>query len=127
MLSPFGIVLGTAFISMLIGAWVIYKHWDVIGGFLQKTINMTDPSSTTRSIQWFQVIISNAVVWPTWLILSIMDNIQNTVNDPFTMVDFPAGVWTMYGLANGIPAVNSFVKAFAEQRKGSEQNKDGKE
>ena len=120
--SKFGIILGIFFLLFLLIVFFVYKKWDIISNFFQKLISGDDKTSTTRWVMIFQVVVSNLCFWPTWLVLCVMDNIDNTPDMPFTMIDVPVGVWTIYGLANGIPAVTKFVQKFAEGKNGNDSS-----
>jgi len=120
--SKFGIILGVSFLLLLIALIFVYQKRGVISGFFRELIKADNATSVTRWVLIFQVVISNLCVWPPWLVLCIMDNIDNTPDMPFTLVDIPGGVLTLYGLANGIPAITKFVQKFAEGKNGNDSS-----
>ena len=50
-----------------------------------------------------------------------MDNIDNTAGQPFTLVDIPGGVLTLYGLANGIAAASGMMKMYTDKKNGEKK------
>jgi len=66
-----------------------------------KLTSSDNPASSTRWVFLFTAILSNLVVWLTWLGLSIYNG---------TVLDIPMGVWMTYGIANGVASVAKVVQ-----------------
>jgi hypothetical protein len=58
----------------------------------------------------YSVLVSNTVVWYVWLFVCIWTR---------TIVDIPVGVYTMYGLANGVAFAGKGFQAFAEKQEAN--------
>lgn len=65
-----------------------------------KLTSSKDPSSSTRWVFLFTAILSNLIVWFTWLGLSIYNG---------AILDIPTGVWMTYGIANGVTSIAKVV------------------
>lgn len=63
-------------------------------------------ASSIRWVLLFTTILSNLLLWPTWLYICIKTN---------TVVDIPFGVYTTYGVANGITMVGKVWQRHVER------------
>lgn len=113
--TKFGIMLCIFVLFFLAAAIQACRKWDDIAKFLIAIIDTSNSVSVTSTVLLFHVIVSSLCVWPLWVLLSIMDNIDNTPGMPFTMVDIPAGVLSLYGIANGIAVAGSAARQFAQR------------
>jgi len=114
--SKFGIILGISLVIAIIILYFVGKHWRNIYEFIKALIDKTNPLSVSSFNLIFSVIVSNVCFWPTWLVLCIMDNIDNTPEMPFTLVDVPGGGIAIYCAANGIAALSNFGKQMADKK-----------
>ena len=64
----------------------------------------------------YSVILSNTVVWYAWLWVCIWTR---------SLVDIPVGVYTAYGIANGMAFAGKGIQKFAERGEGNENRPDG--
>lgn len=63
-------------------------------------------ASSVRWVLLFTTILSNLLLWPTWLYICVKTN---------TIVDIPFGVYTTYGVANGITMVGKVWQKHMER------------
>lgn len=100
--SKFGVMLLLAFLLLLGVLEVFYRERVAVGKFFARLVDRNDTLSMTNFQLLFTVVISNCCFWPLWVLLCIMDNVDNTANIPFTMIDIPNGVIMVYFAANGL-------------------------
>lgn len=74
--------------------------------YFRELINFTSSQSSGRFAFLFSVILSNIVVWYTWLFVCLWTR---------SMVDIPMGVVAAYGAANGISFLGKGLQSFAER------------
>lgn len=116
MSSKFGIILVLALLILLVIVVVIFKNWSKISPFLTKLIDAADSTSTMRALTIFNTIFSNVLFWGVWAVMTICDNMDNTVMDLFTIPDIPSGVVTAYLGINGVTLAGKAVQSFAESK-----------
>lgn len=114
--SKFGIILLLALVILLVIIIILVKSWPKIGPFLSRLIDAADTSSMTRAVTIFNTIFSNIMFWGTWAVMTICDNMDNTVTDAFTIPDQPSGIVTAYLGINGVVLIGKAVQSFAETR-----------
>lgn len=86
--------------------------------YLKELISVGGTQSAGRFGFLLSVILSNVVVWSVWIIMSIWTR---------TLVDIPVGVYTTYGIANGVAFAGKGIQAFAERPQVKEQCDEPKE
>jgi hypothetical protein len=74
--------------------------------YFRKLIDFAGTQSAGRFGFLLSVVLSNVVVWYTWLFVSIWTR---------TVVDIPEGVYITYGIANGVAFMGKGVQSFAER------------
>jgi len=74
--------------------------------YLKDLIAVGGNQSSGRFAFLFSVLLSNVVLWFAWLLACIYAR---------TLVDIPEGVYTAYGLANGVAFLGKGMQSFAER------------
>jgi hypothetical protein len=74
--------------------------------YFRELIDYCGTQSAGRFGFLLSVILSNVVVWYTWLFVSILTR---------TMVDIPEGVYITYAIANGVAFAGKGIQSFAER------------
>jgi len=74
--------------------------------YFRELIDFCGTQSAGRFAFLFSVLLSNVVVWYTWLFICIWTR---------TMIDIPLGVYTALGVSNGIAFIGKGVQSFAER------------
>ncbi len=74
--------------------------------YFRELISTDGEQSAGRFGFLFSIILSNIVVWYTWLFVCIWTR---------NLVDIPVGVYTAYGIANGVAFAGKGVQSFAER------------
>lgn len=74
--------------------------------YLRELMDSNGNQSAGRFGFLFSVILSNVVVWYTWLFVCMWTR---------SLVDIPVGVYTAYGIANGMAFAGKGIQSFAER------------
>jgi hypothetical protein len=74
--------------------------------YFNKLINFNDQQSAGRFAFLFSVMLSNIVLWYSWLFCCLWVR---------ALVDIPDGVYISYGIANGVAFAGKGVQSFAER------------
>jgi hypothetical protein len=82
-------------------------------GYFRELVNFCGTPSAGRFAFLLSVILSNVVVWYVWLFVCVWTR---------TLVDIPVGVYTTYGLANGIAFGGKGIQSFAERPQTNSQS-----
>lgn len=120
--SKFGIILGIFFLMLVVFNIFLYNKRDVFGAFFLRLVDRNDTLSMTNFQLLFTVLISNFCFWPTWLVMCIMDNIDNTPDMSFTMIDPPAGLLTAYLAAQGLSLLGKYGQQSVQAKNGNPDN-----
>ena len=72
-----------------------------------KLVNASSSESSTRWVFLFTAILSNIILWFTWVIVCIIK---------VEIVDIPMGVWMAYGIANGVTSIAKVVQKNIEEK-----------
>ena len=76
-----------------------------VGSYFRELIDFKGGQSAGRFGFLFSVILSNIAVWYTWIFICIWTR---------SMVDIPTGVWTAYGIANGVAFAGKGIQSYTE-------------
>lgn len=79
----------------------------IIPETFENLINSHSETSSTRWVFLFTAVLSNIIVWFTWVIVCIIK---------VEIVDIPMGVWMAYGIANGVASVAKVVQKNIEEK-----------
>jgi hypothetical protein len=74
--------------------------------YFRELLNFKGMPSAGRFGFLYSVLLSNSVVWYTWLFVCIWTR---------SIVDIPVGVYTTYGIANGVAFAGKGVQSLAER------------
>lgn len=78
-----------------------------IGGYFRELIDYNGTQSSGRFAFLLQVVFSNVAVWYSWLFVCIWTR---------TIVDIPVGVYTVYGIANGVAFAGKVGQSATERQ-----------
>jgi len=78
-----------------------------IESYFRELIDARNSQSSGRFGFLYSVLLSNSVVWYTWMFLCIWTR---------SMVNIPDGVWMAYGIANGAAFAGKGIQSFAERK-----------
>ncbi len=90
---------------------------DKLYKYFRELVDFQGFQSAGRFAFLFQVILSNVAVWYAWLFVCIWTR---------SMVDIPVGVYTTYGLANGVAFAGKYAQSTAEKLSGTSMDKSKK-
>ena len=81
--------------------------------FWKSLLSEDNSISSMRFIMILVIITSNVILWGVWLFLCFQEG---------KMIDIPAGVTTVYGVANGSPLLAKAVQKFGENKQDERIN-----
>ena len=74
--------------------------------YFKDMVEFCGTPSSGRFAFLFSVLVSNVVVWYTWLFVCMWTR---------SMVDIPAGVYTALAICNGVAFIGKGIQSFAER------------
>lgn len=75
-------------------------------GLFRELLSPNSDQSAGRFGFLYSVLLSNSIVWYTWLLACLYTR---------SIVDIPVGVYTAYGIANGMAFAGKGIQTFAER------------